>query len=222
MELALIRLCQLTDEKKKSIIDDELPIPIQTIAVSQKEIVTPATNTVQSRVEVAIHKPVAKPVVNYSGTVLQRPGSISISATNVVSEPQVSQIAKAEAPAVINNKPFSNVELENAWRRFADTIPEQGRLTSFILSNTPHQTSDTEFEVTVSNSLQQKEFIRLQPDIISYLKNQLQNSFIRMTIKVMEEDENQRSNSPEDRYRILVEQNPALKILRDNLNLEID
>jgi DNA polymerase III subunit gamma/tau len=108
------------------------------------------------------------------------------------------------------------------WRRFADTIPEQGRITSFILSNTPQLTTETSFDVTVSNSLQQKELTRLQPDITSYLQFQLQNSLIRMNIKEIEETEMQKASSPEDRYKLMVDQNSALKTLRDGLNLEID
>jgi len=220
VELALIRLCQLTDEKKKSIIDDEQPIPIQSISVTPVETAATASNTEPPQAIAAVPKPTA-PTVAPS---YQRPGSISISAPIpiVVSEPQDTFVAKSEVPIPIQNKPFTTVELENAWRRFADTIPEQGRLTSFILSNIPNLTSETTFDVTVSNSLQQKEMVKLQPNIISFLQLKLENSSIRMSIKIMEETENQRSNTPEDRYRLLAEQNPALKTLRDGLNLEID
>ena len=50
----------------------------------------------------------------------------------------------------------------------------------------------------------------------------LQNSQIRMTLKIAEETEVQRANTPEERYRIMAEQNPALDKLRNGLGLEID
>ena len=109
-----------------------------------------------------------------------------------------------------------------AWRKFADTIPEQTRITSFILSTRPALLTETTFEITVSNILQEREFNRLKPDIIEFMRFGLQNSELSMNIKVMEETERTRGTSPEDRFRMMAEQNPALTKLRDGLNLEID
>jgi DNA polymerase-3 subunit gamma/tau len=128
---------------------------------------------------------------------------------------------KVEAK-ITQNKPFTEDELEIAWRRFADTIPEQTRLTSFILGNRPILLTETTFEITVNNNSQEKEFNRLKPDIVVFLRYQLQNSSISMNIKMVEETERTRGTSPEDRFRLMTEQNPALAKLRDGLNLEID
>ena len=95
-------------------------------------------------------------------------------------------------------------------------------MTSFILSTKPNLLSDTSFELTVSNILQEKELIRLQPDIVNFVQLKLQNSMVRMTIKISEETEVQRANTPEDRYKIMADQNPALDKLKNALGLEID
>jgi hypothetical protein len=63
---------------------------------------------------------------------------------------------------------------------------------------------------------------RLQPDIVDFIQQKLQNSEVRMTLKIAEETEVQRANSPEDRYKIMAEQNPALDKLKNGLGLEID
>jgi len=95
-------------------------------------------------------------------------------------------------------------------------------MTSFILSNKPHLTSETDFVVTVSNILQEKELKNLQPEILSFIHTQLNNSLVTMKIKIAEETEKQRGNTPEERFRMMTEQNPALNTLRTGLNLEID
>jgi DNA polymerase III subunit gamma/tau len=154
--------------------------------------------------------------------VLQRPGSISISKPIIVSAPTESYSDQIIQEQKVLSKDFTNEELEMAWRKFAETIPEQGRLTSFILSTRPHLTSATAFEVTVSNIMLEKEFNKLQPEIISFIRSQLQNSFLSMTIKVEEETEKQRANSPEDRFKIMTDENPALITLRNGLHLELD
>lgn len=226
VELALIRLCQLTDEKKKSLLVDEVPLPIQKVPVV-------ASVTSETKPPVTLSSPVkAKPVpqpaentrekTDDTKPVFKRPGSISISASNIVSSPQATYSEEKAVEKTIQNNPFTFEELDRVWQQFAETIPEQGRMTSFILSTRPKLISDTTFELTVSNTLQEKELIRLQPDILDFMQLKLQNSAIRMALKIEEETEVQRANSPEDRYKIMAEQNPALDKLKNGLGLEID
>jgi len=221
VELALIRLCQLTDEKKKSIINDEQPAPIQKVSVITS-IPTVSTPAVESDLPIPDLKVTARKAVAEPALILKRPGSISISKPNIVADPQEAYSESNSEEAAVQNKPFSDEDLDRAWRQFADTIPKLGRVTSFILSNKPHQTSATAFEVTVSNILQEKELKSLQQEIMSFIHTQLNNSLVTMTIKIAEETEKQRGNTPEERFRMMTEQNPALNSLRNGLNLEID
>ena len=228
VELSLIRMCQLTDEKKKSIVFEEKPQVIQKIeSAIQQTSQAPQNQPTQVHVhkkEIPASAEVIKPKEVVSGTkpVFQRPVSISISAAPVVSTPQETYPDEKVAEQIVINKPFSETELGTAWRKFAQTIPEQGRMTSFMQSTNPQLTSGSEFEVTVSNVLQERELKRLQPDILEFIHDQLQNSTVRMNIKIAEESEVQKSISPEERYKMMVEQNPALEILKNGLQLEID
>lgn len=226
VELALIRLCQLTDEKKKSINDDERPAPIQRISVDvpNAPISTTAVTTAPIPAPtITVSQPAKATAIAEPRPSFQRPGSISITAPVVVNTTQTSETSEVKVePKVIQNKSFTEDELEMAWRKFADTIPEQTRITSFILSTRPALLTETTFEITVSNILQEREFNRLKPDIIEFMRFGLQNSELSMNIKVMEETERTRGTSPEDRFRMMSEQNPALTKLRDGLNLEID
>ena len=228
VELALIRLCQLTDEKKKSLLIEDKPASIQKVVVTASE---PTENVVpQASAPVKVAPATQTPPIlikqndttRDSKPTFQRPGSISISAPTTVSAPEANYNDNKAEEKITQNKAFSLEELENSWRKFAQTIPEQGRMTSFILSTTPILTSATMFEVKVSNMLQEKELKRLQPDILEFMQTQLSNSSIRMTIKIIEETAVQRANSPEDRYKILADKNPALDILKNGLQLEID
>jgi len=220
VELTLIRLCQLTDEKKKSLIIDEKPAPIQNLSAAVAVPAAPAAvNTVTQQPQV-IEK--QKPATTEHIPVPQRPGSISISAPQIVSAPQEEYSTAKAQEIVLPENPFTNEDVEIAWRQFADTIPEQGRIASFILNNKPYQTAEKTFEVTVSNILQEKELKRILPDILTFIHTNLSNATIRMTIKIMEETEKQRGNSPEERFKIMAEQNSALNTLRTGLNLEID
>jgi len=163
-----------------------------------------------------------KDIVSDTRPAFKRPGSISISAPITVQSVQSTDHEGPAQQTVVQNTPFTDQDLFRAWQQFADTIPEQGRMASLFLSTIPQLTSATTFEITVSNVLQEKELKRLQPDILGFIHSKLENSQVRMSIKIAEETEVQRANSPEDRYKILAEQNPALDILKNGLQLEID
>lgn len=227
VELALIRLCQLTDEKKKSLLVDDKPASIQKVTVVSEpaHTVVPQPSATSQATQITQTPPVIvkqNDAARESKPAFQRPGSISISAPTTVSAPNTTykEIKKEEKATI--NKAFSPEDLENAWRKFAQTIPEQGRMLSLILSTTPHLISAAMFKVKVSNMLQEKELKKLQPDILEFMQSQLSNSSIRMTIKIIEETAVQRANSPEDRYKIMADINPALDILKNGLQLEID
>jgi DNA polymerase III subunit gamma/tau len=221
VELALIRLCQLTDEKKKSSLIDEQPVPIQKIAV--ETVKASETKAPEIAKPVVLHAHEKPNVVNQeTKPTFQKPGSISISAPVFTSSPTPVYETQKTEPLPVLDKAFTKDELEVTWLQFTETIPEQGRMKSFILSTQPHLLSETTFEVTVSNTLQEKELIRLQPDLLAFIQKHLQNSMVKMNIKIAEETEMQRANSPEDRYKIMAQQNPALDILKNGLQLEID
>ena len=226
VELALIRLCQLTDEKKKSLLIENVPPPIQKIAFVAPATTenTEITNTPSIAKVKQTEQPAAIKKENPvdSKPVFKRPGSISISTSGTVATPQANYNEEKVVEKIVQHTPFTIDDLEKAWQQFGKTIPEQGRITSFILNTRPVLISDTTFELTVSNILQEKELIRLQPDIVNFIQLKLHNSGIKMTLKIAAESEVQRANTPEDRYRIMADQNPALDKLKNALGLEID
>jgi len=220
VELTLIRLCQLTDEKKKSIIDAK-PASLQKIAVEPAKITISESNIQEAKP--VVHSPEKlKPIVQEVRPTSLKPQSISISSPIITSSPAPNYETKVQETKLNNNKLFTLQELENAWLKFAETIPELGRMKSFIQSTQPILVTDSEFEVFVSNTLQEKDLIKLKPQILDYIRQKVQNDLVTMNIKLAEENETQRANTPEERFRILSEKNPALDILKNGLQLEID
>jgi len=229
VELALIRQCQLTDEKKKSITTDNSPAPIQKVIVNTPATVISAPTPVAAPTVQASPAPEApirvKPKTTSSlesSQTFHRPASISISSPQTITVSPQTVTDETKVEILVQNGIFSDEELEEAWLQFAETIPGHGRMVSYLQSSIPKRISTTSFEVIVSNIFQEKELKRLQQDILEYMRLKLKNSNVVMSIKLAEESENQRSNTPEDRYKIMVEQNPALAKLRSGLNLEID
>lgn len=120
------------------------------------------------------------------------------------------------------NEMFTEESLVDSWRRFAKTITDDIRRINFQNTNLPRIIAPNEFEVSVNNVMQDNELRKIQTDIIQFIGQDLKNTHIRMKIKVLEDNEMQRTISPEQRYKKMADENPNLEILRKNLSLEID
>jgi len=229
VELMLIRLCQLPD-KKKTIIDDEKP-SIEKINVD-KTITSPKLNDKSAEIKNAPES-ISKPVVkieekkkqeNTTDSIVthQRPVSISIT-----------QKQKPVAETLLLNEPnpettyntmedFGDDDFFNAWKDFGKTIPDQVRVVSFLQNYRPAKLNDGEYEIEVSNVIQENEMRKMMPDILLHLRRQLRNANININIRLNEDNDSLRTTSPEERYKQLIEKNPVLEKLRKNLQMEID
>lgn len=225
IELTLIRLCQLT--KKNQPIVEEEKIPLQKIISNDNSInsknyqkdeiqahkeKTNSRNSVKETNNVSVKEPKQK--------YIQPPVSISINSSNATSEEIPEKKVTSE---IIQDENFTDENLVKAWKDFAEILSEEEiRMKTFIQNTEPKRLSETDFEVSVANTLQEKELKKLQPKILSYLQNQLKNSTIQMKIKLMKKTESQKPKNPEERYKTMAEQNPAITVLKNGLQLEID
>jgi len=172
-------------------------------------------------VSAVITKPVPVATQNQPANYNQRPASISISKPNTVhSAPEA--YAETKKAQVQMNEKFDDKALLEAWNEFGKTINDEIKMIGFQNTSLPVRVSELEFEVHVNNVMQENELKKIQPDIVQFLSNRLMNSAVKMTIKLVEETDSQRSLLPEERYKMMVEQNPSLEKLRKNLQLEID
>lgn len=229
VELTLIRICQLTDEKKKSITEKEKPA-LKSIAVepalapaeTKTNPVTP-TPAVQKAPE---SKPAtqpqvqstAKPEFNRSA----RPVSISISPMLNKQQSATQETKQTSEEATTQQEPYSNAAFERAWKAYIQLIPKVVSVVSYINNNKPAKIAEHTYELTFTNIFQEADFKKELGNISNYLRKELKNSNIQFVTKVVEVAERDKRNDPEDIYRKMAEQNPALNILKKNLNLEID
>lgn len=242
VELALIKICQVNIQKtndflnvnntpivkKIDIVQSEIAKSVQSPIVTNTHSATNQSNTkvvnetvdkIEDKPETSKPTPVSKPQATNN---FQRPVSISISKTNTVSSPETPVYEQATTSKIVENKSFTDEDLINSWNAFGETLQDEIKKIGFQNCNSPRRISETEFEIVVNNVMQSNELKKIQPDINTFMINRLSNSQIRMIIKVAEENEIQRTLSPEEKYKLMSETNPELEKLRKNLNLEID
>jgi len=226
-ELTLIRLSQLTDEKKKGISpEDKLPLLKKINTDDSVQLATPvqtASPVVTQAVKTTTEPVKQQPSIpqNEAPKVI-RPVSISI--TKGVNKIQTSPEEKkvVESPSKIGDDDYSEEEFLKSWRNYATLIPEVVSLVSYIANTTPESKGNHEFEVAFTNTFQEKEFHKHQQDIQQHIRKALNNASIKFKTLVIDVSEQFKSTNPEDILKKMAEENPAINILKTNLNLEID
>jgi len=226
VELMLVRICQLTDEKKKEFLTDEEPTPLKKIEIDAPAAVPVSFQAAEKQI-IESEKPKA-PTTPPDKTepekkkipVINKPASISISIEKeIVSESSVSY-PETQKPVVSQEQPFTIDALQSEWKKISAVLPEENRL--IVENNEPVLVSENVFEISVNNIMQEREIKRFETDIIGQLRSALRNSKISMRIKVEEVITERKITDPEELYRKMVDENPQVSKLRSGLKLEFD
>lgn len=123
---------------------------------------------------------------------------------------------------VQESRSFKYDDLVSVWKSYIAEIPEIVAVTSYIQNNTPGRITDLQYELKVSNVMQSNELRRLMPQMMEFIRAKLSNHQINFVIKIVEESELPRTQNPEEMLKKMMEENQALKYLKNSLNLEID
>ena len=217
-------------EKKKSLTEDILP-PLKKIVVEtveNKQVLPVAIPPVNQEIKPVIkqenqpvitqeNQPIAKPKFK----VKSRLDSISISP--ILKKEVRAENAAGQAEEVnTQNEPYTAASFEKAWKSYGQLIPEIPSVVSYINNTKPAKTGEHTYQLTFSNIFQESEFKKLLPELSSHVRKALNNSSVHFITVVVETTERDKRHNPEEIFKKMSEQNPALNILKKNLNLEID
>ena len=158
---------------------------------------------------------------------------ISIDRSNKKSAFSIASIKKKkELLKIINdNKPdevekpknsFTEKEFQSALSEFTKKIDGEGKynLLSHLTMSKP-LLEGTTINLVYPNHTIKTEVERAQHDILSFIKDKLQNYDINLAITVNETAEKKYAYTPIEKYEKLIEKNPLLDTLRKELGLEL-
>lgn len=247
IELALIRLCQITDTKKKT----EL-IPVSTSDKAPDKIL----NQVQEPHQ-GIEKPDVKEAPAKSKETGDKKENSSVPAEGTSSEKEEPLAAKQgrkipsrsrsiknalngndqvtvepeihvdpmDTEIEVVSEYFTTEELIDAWNEFAEKIKsDRPRMYSTLKGYLPVRKDDQGIELVLDNIVQQEEFQRdIKQDLLDYLKEKLNNQFISIISSVKNETEKKsRLYTSRDKFEHLLKKNPDLGRLKQEFNLDLD
>ena len=246
VELALIRICQLADNKKKILTEtDKNPLQknvqasetnqlsgktpaarAPTVSTSASEVkpeaqpkkTEPEIRTTENKEKQEAHE--TKPTAPVSTDVrFQRPVSISISSLRSESQDTSSLLAE---PAVDEKKTksFTNDDLEAKWKAYIALHDEDPGTKAFLEKHYPELTDENTIKVLVDNKFQEKEL--MQMNLMTFLRKELNNDSIKLHIELAPENDFKKHQSPQEIYKRMAKDYPNLERLRKNLDMEID
>ena len=241
VELAIIRLCQLSDgannasEVKKKLDPIKVTAPAYKLPVQEPQIIgeSAAVSTPASQKDVVAKEEILAGEINdkavplgSSLSVKHQTSSLSnfgVSLSSMISrkEENVEHDNQTEENTAEKDSLFTEKELVKAWSDFADSLTEEVLLKKTMGLYSPKMLTDTEFLVEVNTQINKDYLNDNSYQIINWLRRKLHNRDIKMTIKVSEKNMIQKPLTTQEIFRDMLDQNPALKNLTEELGLEL-
>jgi hypothetical protein len=219
LELTLILLCQLNvspadeDDKKKNLIAPLNPntqnTPNHSVQPSTKQGVITTTIPQRQTENTSANK---QEIPRARSTSLKGLGKNNEKGQNV----NFSNIGDAISP-------FSQDDLIHFWIEYAESLTiAKSHLKNTLISCKPILKDNFSFEVSVYNPSQRDEISESNADILGYLCTKLNNSQIKMDIRIVEKDETVMIYTTAEKYNYLSKKNHNLEKLMEHFNLMME
>ncbi|WP_026475622.1 hypothetical protein [Alkaliflexus imshenetskii] len=133
--------------------------------------------------------------------------------------------AQSEEPVVALNQPVTPGALINVWNRYAASIEkENGRLFSILTNQQPQLVDTKTILYKLKNQLQEEEVISARNSLMLFLKTELKNSSLELKTEIDNDTANQpqKAFTAADKLQVMMQKNPALALLKQQFNLDID
>ncbi len=140
--------------------------------------------------------------------------------------PAVGEPGMPPQPAkVIREKDFDEQTLLEKWGKYADTLAkDKPRLAAALRHHNPDITETNVIRITVENKNLKEDFENnLKPDLMDYLKNELENDRITLRIDVEKVPGNSKKPyTPEEKYEYMKKKNPEIEDMRKLFDLDLE
>jgi DNA polymerase III subunit gamma/tau len=230
VELSLIRLCNISAEKKNLSSDPE-PLVIPDIK-KQSDSTKPAEVRNPGSAAAPVHKteisrepePVYHnlPNISIKDALKTASGEHSESGGNAVVQPEMSVHSQTEAKP----KPISVEFLMLCWNAYSDQIREDKPRMAVSLRNVKPLVEDNfVIQIELNNRDQLEDFNNsTKGELEKFLRREMHNNLITVDAQLIEPSSPVRARlyTSEEKFKFLNEKNPLLSKFRQELNLELE
>lgn len=233
VELCLMQLASITfdGEKKNSknyIIPASYfkkkgitPIPV-TVPKNRKNTNSAATNTSQTQKKQDVAKPEDKPKTSLTSALKNRTSGLSLKSIKAKKAHQIKQMDVVIDEEDLPTDDFSEEQLIKAWSTFVKSIEKRGQynLASILSIDTP-KVQGTTIHLEFPNATNKVEVERQQHDLLMFIRKELNNYDIHLSITVNETLEKKYAYTTMEKFEKLKEKNPLIDTLRKTFDLDL-
>ena len=153
----------------------------------------------------------------------KRVSGLSLSSLKAKKEHQLNKKEEVLDESKLPKSPFTEAEMQKHWTDFVTKIDAEGRkiLASNLHTDVPKLRDEHTIWIELPNNTMKKEVEREQYDLMVYLKEQLNNHFIKLKITVNEQTAKKFAFTPQEKYEKLREKNPIIDKLRQEFDLDL-
>ncbi|UBZ06125.1 DNA polymerase III subunit gamma/tau [Salegentibacter mishustinae] len=158
-----------------------------------------------------------------SGIKKEKVSGLSLKSIQKKREIEARQQEAAPSKDVVLNGEFSETQLQATWNDYVKRLKKQGAkiLASILETDLPKLQEKNRIVIELPNETMKINLEREQNKLMSYLKQKLQNTEIRLVINVNEQSAKKYAFTPIEKYNKLKEKNPLIEKLRSTFDLDV-
>ena len=116
---------------------------------------------------------------------------------------------------------FTPQQFQKAWDDYANLHPEQRILVSAMRSEAPEKILDTSYKAKVNHPAQKQAFEANMQELLDFLKNQLNNDHLTLSIEITETKEEELKMNSKDFLKMVISENEELAKFLKSIDAEL-
>lgn len=183
----------------------------------KSELILPEKERVESAKKIAEERP--KILLNQKK---KTTSGLSLKSIKAKKEHHIRQMEVVLVDEELPTDEFTIDQLMSSWNNYIKILEKKGKfnLASILSIDTP-KIQETTIHLEYPNSTNKVEIERHQYELLGYLRKELNNFNIDLSISVNEELEKQYAYTPKEKYDKLKKKNPYIDTLRKTFDLDI-
>ena len=224
VELALVKLCQLGVVAQSVQPVQPVKEPVKEPVKAVKEPAKPVSPVSPvSPVKEPVKEPVKAAIPNVEIPQIPTIGLNIGFAKNKPSEPTTEAApATNTAPREERNNPFTHDQLVDAWVGLQEQFKTNTRILPLLEAYTPTILDNLNLELEMPNKWQLEEMQKTLPMLLQCMRDKLQNDHLSMQLTLKHYAPDQMAFTAEDIYKQMAKNNPALALMKEKLQLQLD
>ena len=238
VELCLMQITSVTDEKKKSKPYIKPPAKREqkpTISEEKQAVVEETPKAVEA--DMAVEE---VPIPEYTGVesptktdkqVDEKPIELNIKSKGVsglsLSSISIQKSIKANQPSngkSIRDQQVGQERLESVWKKLFSELESEGEynLAALLNLDVPRLKNKTEIHLNFPNKTNKVELESQKVKVLEALGDELKNDLLTLVIQVNEEEQKNYIYTPKEKYEQLVKINPVVDDIRKEFDLDLN